>query len=319
MKKRITLLTLSWVTGISLFAADATETTTTAAPAKPGFALEDLIIIATILLMVLITFFIVYQLSVMRMQMQLLQKIIVTKDPKAVLDNGTWLERFSKRFIGLKPMEMEGELIMEEHEYDGIVELKNGMPPWLQAFFGITVVFAISYWTYYMVLKAGPDQYQEYQMQVDKAIKQKEERNKLYANSIDETNVELSTDADDLQKGKDIFIENCASCHRADAGGDSGPNLTDQYWIHGGGIKNVFKTIKIGYVEKGMRSWIEVLNPLQIKQVASYVLSLQGTNPAAAKSPQGELWTGEKTTGDSTQVQTDTLQVDSNTAVNPAK
>jgi cytochrome c oxidase cbb3-type subunit 3 len=319
MKKRIALLTLSWVAGISLFAADVAETTTTAAPAKSGFSLEDLIIIFTILLMVIVTFFIVYQLSVMRMQMQLLQKIIVTKDPKAILDNGTWLERFSKKFIGLKPLEMEGELIMEEHEYDGIVELKNGMPPWLQAFFLVTVIFAVSYWTYYMVLKAGPDQYQEYQMQVDKATKQKEERNKLYANSIDENNVELSTDPDDLKKGKDLFIENCASCHRADAGGDSGPNLTDQYWIHGGGIKNVFKTVKIGYVEKGMRSWIEVLNPLQIRQVSSYVLSLQGSNPAGAKSPQGELWTGEKPIADSTQVPTDTLKVDSNIAVNPAK
>ncbi len=318
MKKRIVLLILSWVAGISLFAAETAEATTTAAPVKTGFSFQDLIIIATVFLIAITAFFIIYQLSVMRMQMQLLQKILVTKDPKAVLDNGTWLERFSKKFIGLKPMEMEGELIMEEHEYDGIVELKNGMPPWLQAFFLVTVIFAVSYWTYYMVLEAGPDQYQEYQIQVDKANKDKEERNKLFTNSIDENNVEMSTDEADLSRGKDIFIENCASCHKADAGGDSGPNLTDEYWIHGGGIKNIFKTVKVGYVEKGMRSWADVLNPLQIKQVSSYVLSLQGTNPAGAKSPQGELWTEESATSDSTSTQSDSLKVDS-IAVNPAK
>jgi len=319
MKKRISLVIFFWIFTKSIFAAEIADATTNIQPVKTGFSFQDLIIVATILLISITTFFIIYQLSVMRMQMQLLLKIIETKNPKAVLDNGTWFERFSKKFIGLKPMEMEGELIMEEHEYDGIVELKNGMPPWLQAFFLATVIFAVSYWTYYMVLKAGPDQYQEYQIQVDKANKDKEERSKLFANSIDEGNVELTTAEADLSRGKDIFIENCASCHKANAGGDSGPNLTDQYWIHGGGIKNVFKTIKIGYVEKGMRSWVDVLNPLQIKQVASYVLSLQGSNPSGDKSPQGELWSEEKMTNDSTNIQSDPLKIDSVTAVNPAK
>ena len=130
--------------------------------------------------------------------------------------------------------------------------------------------------------------------------------------------MELSTEEADLSKGKSIFIENCASCHRADAGGDTGPNLTDQYWLHGGGIKNVFKTIKIGYVEKGMRSWTEVLNPLQIKQVASYVLSLQGSNPSNPKGAQGEIWVESTVKSDSTSMHTDTLKTDT-IALNPAK
>lgn len=315
MKSKIFTFLFSFLLLTSSYAADEATTDIPGVTNKwmvlKGFTFQDFVMLATVLLIVVTTFFIIYQLIVMRMQIKLLDKVRETKDPHAILDDGTWLERFSKKFSGLHPLEKEGELIMEDHEYDGIVELKNGMPPWLQAFFIVTVLFGVSYLTYYYVLKIGPDQYQEYQMELDKANKQKEERDKLMAGSIDETNVELSTDETDLAKGKNIFIDNCATCHKEHGEGDSGPNLTDQYWIHGGGIKNVFKTIKIGYVEKGMRSWADVLSPLQIKQVSSYVLSLQGTNPPNAKPPQGELWTGEEVSIDSNSVKTDSLKTDS--------
>lgn len=320
MKQRVVLFIISFLSTAIAFTQGTTEVAaTTAAPAKPGFSLQDLTIIATMLLVFIVSFLIIYQLMVMRNQMKRLQKQIANNDPKAILDEPTWMERFSERFVGLKPMEMEGELIMDDHEYDGIVELKNGMPPWLQAFFLVTVIFAVSYWTYYMVLKAGPDQYQEYQMQLDKAKKEKEERNKLFSNSIDENNVVLATDETELAQGKKLFIDNCATCHKDHGGGDSGPNLTDEFWIHGGGIKNVFLTVKTGFIEKGMPGWGDKLNPLQIQQVSSFVLSLQGTNPAGGKAPQGELWTGDKTTSDSTATKTDSLKVDSMVAVQPIK
>lgn len=315
MKRKFGFLMLCFFSAFTLFGQETTTPEVTVTKSKlwmmKDVTFQDFMVLTLIVLMVALTILIIYQLVVLRLQMKRLDKIITTKDPKAIVDEPTWLENFSAKFSGLKPMSMEGELIMEDHEYDGIVELKNGMPPWLQAFFVVTIVFAISYLTYYYVLGWGPDQYTEYQMQVDKAKKQRDERNKLMASSIDENNVELSTDESDLSSGKKIFIDNCATCHKDHGGGDSGPNLTDEYWIHGGGIKNVFKTVKFGFIEKGMPGWEDKLNPLQIKQVSSFVLSLQGSNPVGGKGPQGELWKGEATTSDSTAVTTDSLKVDS--------
>lgn len=320
MKSKLGLFALMMLLGLPIFGQEATTTETPEEVKKSifllkDFTVQDFMVITLIILMTALTMLIIYQLVVLRMQMKRLDKIITTKDPKAVLDEPTWLERFSQRFVGLKPMSMEGELIMEDHEYDGIVELKNGMPPWLQAFFGVTILFAVSYLTYYYILGIGPDQYTEYQMQVDKAKMEREQRNKLMAGAIDENNVELSLDESDLNSGKKIFIDNCATCHKDHGGGDSGPNLTDEYWIHGGGIKNIFKTVKFGFIDKGMPGWQDKLNPLQIKQVSSFVISLQGTNPAGAKSPQGELWKGEVAASDSTGVVSDSVKVDSTVVI----
>ncbi len=313
------LISIFWVfiIGIgSLWAeavpAETTEMVSTEQPSivpLKNFTFQDFLIVGTVISIILLCLVIIRLLVVLNLQVKRLAKARATNDPHAILDEPSWFETSLQKFYGLKPMSMEGELIMDDHEYDGIVELKNGMPPWMQAFFAVTVVFAISYWTYYMVLDIGPDQYEEYQTQVDIANKKKEERNKLYANSIDETNVELTKDASDLSKGKSIFVENCATCHKESGGGDSGPNLTDQYWIHGGGIKNVFKTIKYGFVEKGMPGWSDKLNPLQIKQVASYVISLQGSNPPDGKEPKGELWVEELAT-DSLVVKNDSLNIE---------
>jgi cytochrome c oxidase cbb3-type subunit 3 len=105
----------------------------------------------------------------------------------------------------------------------------------------------------------------------------------------------LLTDPTDLDEGKSIFMANCIACHRADGGGQIGPNLTDNQWILGGGIKNVFHTINNGGRDgKGMISWkTNGLKPKQIQKVASYVLSLQGSNPKDPKAPEGEVWVDE--------------------------
>jgi cytochrome c oxidase cbb3-type subunit 3 len=103
-----------------------------------------------------------------------------------------------------------------------------------------------------------------------------------------------------LNEGKATFEKLCSACHRADAGGQVGPNLTDEYWIHGGGIHNVFKTITYGVPDKGMLSWKSQLTPKQIQQVASYILSLKGSNPAGGKEPQGDKWV---------EITTDSLQL----------
>lgn len=301
MKPKIILTIVAFLLFSVVFAATpdpAAAETAAQAPVK-GFTFSDLLIWALGVLIIMVTVLVIYQLSAINLQVQRLRKIVVTGDKNAVLDKETVTERFLKRFSGLKPMSMEGELIMEDHEYDGIQELKNGMPPWLQAFFGVTIAFALFYWTYYQILKIGPDQNQEYQTEMDIAKQKREERKKLLASTIDENNVTPLTDPADLAEGKNIFITNCGTCHKNDGGGDAGPNLTDEFWIHGGGINNIYKTIKTGYLEKGMPGWEDKLSPLQIQSVSSFVLSLQGTTPATAKAPQGEKWTGE-VTSDST-------------------
>ena len=176
------------------------------------------------------------------------------------------------------------------HNYDGIRELDNKLPPWWQAGFYISIVFAVVYMFIYHVNSDWSSD-QEYQT----AMAEGEEMKKAYlaksANLVDESSVTVLTDASSLDAGKEIYVQNCIACHgMAGEGNAVGPNLTDEYWLHGGGIKNIFKTIKYGVPEKGMISWQNQLNPQKMQQVASYIFSLVGTDPPNAKAPQGELY-----------------------------
>jgi cytochrome c oxidase cbb3-type subunit 3 len=186
------------------------------------------------------------------------------------------------------PVEREAE-IMLDHDYDGIRELDSKIPPWFAWLFILTIIFAAYYMIDYHIIGSGQVQYEEYAQEVKMASLEREALIKSGA-FINEETVTLLSDASDLEKGKAIFDQNCIACHASDGGGIVGPNLTDKYWIHGGGIKNVFKVIKYGVVEKGMISWQTQLNPNQMQEVASYVLSLQGTTPAAPKQAEGEIW-----------------------------
>jgi cytochrome c oxidase cbb3-type subunit 3 len=186
------------------------------------------------------------------------------------------------------PVEREAE-IMLDHDYDGIRELDSKIPPWFAWLFILTIIFAAYYMIDYHIIGSGQVQYEEYAQEVKMASLEREALIKSGA-FINEETVTLLSDASDLEKGKAVFDQNCIACHASDGGGIVGPNLTDEYWIHGGGIKNVFKVIKYGVVEKGMISWQTQLNPNQMQEVASYVLSLQGTTPAAPKQPEGEIW-----------------------------
>ena len=150
----------------------------------------------------------------------------------------------------------------------------------------------------YHVAHTAPLSREELVISLEKADAEKAEYLKHAANSVDETNVKLLTSASDLEAGKAIFTTICKTCHRADAGGSVGPNLTDEFWIHGGGIKDIFKTIKYGYPEKGMKSWKDDYTPSQIAQLASYVKSIKGSNPVNPKAPQGTLYVEETAKAD---------------------
>lgn len=196
------------------------------------------------------------------------------------------------RLLGSKPIQEEGEIVLD-HNYDGIRELDNKLPPWWVYGFYATIIFAVVYMVRYHVFD-GVNQAQEYEIAVAEARIEIEEYKRTAKDLIDVNTVELLTEVGDLKAGEVIFTENCIACHKASGGGGIGPNLTDVYWISGGGIKNVFNTISEGgRAGKGMVSWKSDLKPSEMAQVASYVLTLQGANPADGKEPEGEIWVDE--------------------------
>ena len=201
-----------------------------------------------------------------------------------------WVKNIYKALAGTKPIEKEHEIILD-HNYDGIQELDNDLPPWWLYGFYASIVFAAIYLLRFHVFN-GEGQYDELNTEYAEAQKAIEEYKKTAKDLVDFNTVELLTDASDLSNGKKIFDANCVACHKADGGGGIGPNLTDEYWILGGGIKNVFKTVSEGGRDgKGMIAWSKNgLKPSEIAQVSSYVLSFQGTTPAEPKAAEGEIW-----------------------------
>ncbi|MFM6948158.1 MAG: cbb3-type cytochrome c oxidase N-terminal domain-containing protein [Aquirufa sp.] len=197
-------------------------------------------------------------------------------------ENRSWWENFT----GLRPIEEEKDLAME-HQYDGIVELDNPTPPWFMYLFYLTILFGIIYGINYHVLQDGNLQDAEYKEEVTIAEKAREAYMKKFANSVNEDNVTALTAAKDITEGSEIYKTNCVACHGDKGQGGVGPNLTDNFWLHGGNVKALFHTITNGVPEKGMIAWNKTLNPIQIQKVSSFILSIKGTNPAGAKEPQG--------------------------------
>lgn len=201
----------------------------------------------------------------------------------------SWFKKTYSKMLGSKPMEKEEDIVLD-HNYDGIKELDNTLPPWWVYMFYATIVFAVIYLVRYEVF-GDTNQVQEYEIAVAEAKVDIAEYKKTAKGLVDANTVELLTEAGDLSAGKAIFTANCIACHKADGGGGIGPNLTDSYWILGGGIKNVFTTLtQGGRAGKGMISWKSELSPLQRAQVASYLLGFEGTTPADPKAAEGDIW-----------------------------
>ena len=215
--------------------------------------------------------------------------MIRTKMPK-VAEAAQREDTLMKSLTDAVPVEEEAS-IMLDHDYDGIKELDNNLPPWWKYGFYLTIVFALVYLYMYHVDGSADLQTVEYEKEMAKAKTEIEEYMKTAANKVDENTVTYLAEAKDQAAGKDAYLASCAACHGRAGEGGVGPNLTDAYWLHGGSIKDVFKSIKYGWPEKGMKSWKEDLSPMQIAQVTSYLISLKGSNPANGKAPQGDLYT----------------------------
>lgn len=198
-----------------------------------------------------------------------------------------WWTKFNK----FKPVEQEADIDLG-HDYDGIRELDNNLPPWWLYGFYLCIIFAVIYLWRFHVSHTGPSSVEEFNREMAIAEKQKEEYLKKAASNIDENSV-VMMDAAGIAAGQALYITNCAACHGKQGEGTVGPNLTDDYWLHGGSINAIFKTIKYGVPEKGMRSWQEDLSPVKIAQISSFIKSIHGSNPPNPKEKQGELYKEE--------------------------
>lgn len=291
--KVVSVLLLLFVS-TALFAQDATATdaaaqaTETVKKAGPLSSTSFYVLVSVIAVELLILISIIMQLRIL-VRSNEDEPVAVVVAAEAVEEKSFNFKQLWDKLNRFKPIREEADIDMG-HDYDGIRELDNRLPPWWLWGFYLCIFVSVIYLWRFHVSHTGLSSVQEYQV----AMQEAEEQRAVYLakakNNVDENTVTQLMDASDLDAGKKVFTSMCAACHAADGGGTVGPNLTDDYWLHGGGIKNVFKTITYGWPDKGMKSWKDDYSPLQIQQIASYVLSLHGTKPATPKEPQGTIY-----------------------------
>jgi cytochrome c oxidase cbb3-type subunit 3 len=299
--KKVSLLSFILLLTQTTFAQEAVAT----APAKsfwndplhdplmPLYAVSAFVLLVTILV-IFVSF---YLIRVLNMLVDEKEKERALKSGVAYVKPPTWWDKLTQQLNASVPVAQEKDIDLG-HSFDGIRELDNHLPPWWKWLFYATIAWSVVYLVLYHVTDSMPlsiDEYQEEVALVKKPV----------AETIDENTLVYSPDASIIEKGKAVFMaNNCGACHRNDGGGNSiGPNITDQYWIHGGAIKNVFLTIKNG-APNGMPAWGKSMSQQDVRNVAFFVMSLQGTNPPDAKEPQGELYKTEtKASSDSTKIQ----------------
>ena len=249
-----------------------------------------LVISLVFFVMILVLVVAIYTLSILKM--------IIKKErgePEEDVETETWWDKLKMKMTDAVPVEQE-ETVLLSHEYDGIRELDNHLPPWWKGLFYVTIIFGVFYIAIYHFWKTAPLQIQEYENELLAAAQLEEERRGDDEDAINEDNVTFSNEVAVIEQGKLLYDVNCVACHRNDGGGlpGLGPNLTDEYWLHGGGIKNIYKTIQDGVSGTSMISWKTQMSAEDMRAVGSYVITLEGTNPPNAREPQGEPYVPEE-------------------------
>ena len=199
----------------------------------------------------------------------------------------TWANLDKRFFTKAAPIEQEADILLD-HDYDGIRELDNALPPWWKYGFYITIFVAIFYILKFEVWHTGMNPTEEYNTEMAEAKIETDAYLASMKENVDENSV-VMLDAAGIATGKTLYTKTCVACHSPNGAGGVGPNLTDNYSLHGATIKDIFKTIKYGWPDKGMQAWQSNFSPVEMQQIASYVKSLVNTNVADGKAPQGEL------------------------------
>lgn len=218
-----------------------------------------------------------------------------------------WARLDKKLFTKAIPIEHEADALLD-HNYDGIQELDNALPPWWKYGFIITIGFAFVYLLNFHVFGNGKNPTEEYQAEMNNAQIEKEVYESKNKDRIDEEHVAMA-DAAGIQSAQANFLANCVACHGAKGEGGVGPNLTDDYWLHKGSLNDIYHTLKVGYPDKGMQSWVSKFSPKEMSQLASYVKTLKGTNPPNGKVPQGDIFTEEVATDSLKTTKTDSIKI----------
>lgn len=255
------------------------------------WAMNYLIIIITIIVSAAVLYTIVDVIKMMSSsEQERLLKIQGVDLSAQTKDKGpNFFYKLINSLSGLVPIEKEADLQLD-HDYDGIHELDNSLPPWWLYLFYATIAWAGIYFYVYQLSDIGQNQEEEYEISVKEGENIRIAFLAKQADAVDETNVVFLDDNQSLAEGKSIYMSNCLACHGQEGQGGVGPNFTDEYWIHGGGIKDLFKTVKYGVPQKGMISWRSQLSPSDMQKVSSFILTLQGTDPPNAKKRQGKLY-----------------------------
>lgn len=194
---------------------------------------------------------------------------------------------FRKEIISMNDSK---EPLLMDHEVDGIKELDNLLPRWWVWLFYLTTIFAVIYMIYYHVLRAGDLQVAQFDKEFQRGEAIKSAALAKFEASLG--TLQPASDEVNLAKGRQTFSTLCAPCHAQDGGGLVGPNLTDDYWIHGTNFVDNLKIIINGVPEKGMLTWKTMLKPSEIHAVASFIYTLRGTTPAHPKPPENQVSQG---------------------------
>lgn len=271
-------------------------------PMAPFYALMVLVAVVTLLVsIVAILLLKVLNTFVEKAARERAEKLGIVYIPEP-----SWWQKLDRKLTNAVPLEKEATIVLD-HNYDGIRELDNHLPPWWKWLFIGTVVWGIGYLVVYHVMDSAPLQQQEYDNEVALADEQlRKIRAAQPIASIDESTLTYVNDPALIAKGLNVYKSNCVSCHKGKGEGGIGPNLTDEYWIHGGGMKEIYATIKNGVPEKGMISWSAILKPEEMRDVSYFIISIRGTNPSNPKAPQGTIW---KEIIKADTVKTDTVRV----------
>lgn len=173
-----------------------------------------------------------------------------------------------------------------DHDYDGIQEYDNDLPRWWLSLFIVTVIWSGIYAVWFHS-RATPTERLAAEMQELESLRAAQAAARP-APASEESLLALASDAATLKRGSEIYAAKCLACHGAAGEGLVGPNLTDDYWIHGASISDIKHIVLEGVLDKGMIAWKAMMSGEEIDTVVAFVWSLHGTNPPNAKAPQGE-------------------------------